>query len=249
MSLTKGRFGRFANVQRLLETRNEGLGMFSVLPDDVLFVLLRNLNVAELLKCKRLSWMFYRAALHNRVWEAHVTRLERFYPQIHDLTEQFADQKCDPSSRLMLTIEPTISTRKKQRLRLWTIPNGLWKGVKPLIFHAKAHHHLVFAHLVFGSHICRTSVDNCFELDEELSQLLVRKKQEIGFTRLTDANELNVFFFGTRFGFVVSCENMEFVLSGQSNYIRLSVVSGPTDEVVYQWFETRFAQINNTRFG
>lgn len=83
MSLIKR---RFENVQGLLANRNEGLGTFNVLPDDVLFLLLRNLNVAELLKCKRLSWLFYRAALHNRVWEAQIIRLERFYPQIHDLT-------------------------------------------------------------------------------------------------------------------------------------------------------------------
>lgn len=80
--------------------RNEGLGALSVLPDDVLFSLLRHLDVFELLKCKRLSWLFYRAALHNRVWEAHVLRLERFYPDIHEITKQFAHQACHPSSRL-----------------------------------------------------------------------------------------------------------------------------------------------------
>lgn len=67
-------------VKGVPANRHEGLGMFSVLPDDVLFVLLRNLNIPDLLKCKQLSWLFYRAALHNRVWEAHVTRIERLYP-------------------------------------------------------------------------------------------------------------------------------------------------------------------------
>lgn len=123
MSLSKRRFENVPN-------RNEGLGIFSVLPDDVLFLLLRNLNVAELLKCKRLSWLFYRAALHNRVWEAQIIRLERFYPQIHDLTTQFADQTCDSSSRLMLTIKPNMfRANSRKRGKAWIMPNGLWKGV------------------------------------------------------------------------------------------------------------------------
>lgn len=211
MSLLKGCVaGRFRDVRGLLKSRNEGLGMFSLLPDDVIYVLLRNLNVAQLLKCKQLSWLFYRAALHNRVWEAHITRLERFYPQIHDLTLQFADQPCDPSSRMMLTIEPNIfnNSRRKQR-KSWIMPNGLWKGVKPLIFNAKTHHHVVFAHLVFGSHI-RPHANNChFALDEELSQLFFqRKEQDMAIGRMTKGDMLSVYFSLTPFDFIFSCENM-----------------------------------------